>query len=351
MERMINFYNQQRTEFHQRKSENPELDLEEFIDNDPAKISWDSSLKNHFTKNKKGEFNSAKIRLATYRPFVKSNLYYDRMLNNSIHLMHKIFPEATSENLLICISGRGCRTPFCPFISEHLVDFAFADSGAQCFARYNYTEDGKREDNIMEPAVNRFREFYNNSAITGDDIFYYTYGFLHLPSYRATFASDVRKELARITQVKDHKDFQKISEVGKQLADLHLNYENAEPHPKTQLLQNGKALLEEIQDPKLLRVTKMTLAKDHTSVIYNQHLTIAGIPPEAITGYQVNGYSPTQWIVNRYQTTTDRKTGITNDPNLWNPDDPMHIINLVRKSVTISLTTQSLISQLPKIQF
>ena len=134
-------------------------------------------------------------------------------------------------------------------------------------------------------------------------------------------------------------DFRKISEIGRALAQLHLHYETLEPYP-----------LEEIGDFADTRVTKMRFGgkggKDRTRLVVNGTLTLAGIPPEAFD-YVVNGRSPLEWAVDRYQVRTDKASGIVNDPNLWAPENPRYIPNLCKRLVTLSLESLRLIARLP----
>ena len=111
-----------------------------------------------------------------------------------------------------------------------------------------------------------------------------------------------------------YEDFKKTSDIGRQLAALHLNYETLKPYP-----------LEEKGDFSDTRVTKMKFGgkggKDRSTLIVNGTLTLRGIPEEAYR-YQVNGRSPIEWAVDRYQVRQDKASSIINDPNLWAPDNP-----------------------------
>ena len=69
----------------------------------------------------------------------------------------------------------------------------------QCFPFYVYDEDGSnRRENITDWALQLFREHYQDPAIGKWDIFYYVYGVLHHPGYRAKFADNLKRELPRI---------------------------------------------------------------------------------------------------------------------------------------------------------
>ena len=69
---------------------------------------------------------------------------------------------------------------------------------------------------------------------------------------------------------------------------------------------------------------------DKTRIIYNSHITLASIPLEAYD-YVVNGKPAIEWIMERYQVTRDKDSGIVNDPNDWcrEHNQPRYIIDLI----------------------
>jgi hypothetical protein len=64
---------------------------------------------------------------------------------------------------------------------------------------------------------------------------------------------------------------------------------------------------------------KMRLAKDHRSLKVNHSLTLGGIPPETFE-YRLGNRSALEWVIDQYQVTEDKHSGIRSDPN--RPDDP-----------------------------
>ena len=198
-----------------------------------------------------------------------------------------------------------------------------------------------RHDGVSDWILRRAERQYG-TAVKKEEIFYYVYGFLHQPNYRATFAADLKKSLPRIPLVERYDDFKKTSDIGRQLAALHLNYENLEPYP-----------LEEKGDFSDTRVVKMKFGgkggKDRSTLIVNGTLTLCDIPEMAYR-YQVNGRSPIDWAIDRYQERQDDKSGIVNDPNLWAPDNPRYIPDLIKRLVTLSVESLDLINELPTFE-
>ena len=86
---------------------------------------------------------------------------------------------------------------------------------------------------------------------------------------------------------------------------------------------------------------------DKSVLVYNERLTFRGIP-EIAHRYVVNGRSPLEWMIDRYQVKTDPASGIVNDPNTYS-DDPLYIANLVRRLVTVSVETMKIVDSLTSI--
>src|SRR5437879_308998 len=80
----------------------------------------------------------------------------------------------------------------------------------------------------------------------------------------------------------------------------------------------------------------MKLSKDKRSLIYNDFLTLSGIPPEVFE-YRLGNRSALEWIIDQYQVSTDKRSGITNDPN--RRDDPQYVLRLIGQVITVSLET------------
>jgi predicted helicase len=207
----------------------------------------------------------------------------------------------------------------------------------QCFPFYTYSEDGSyRQENITDWALAQYREKYNDNGISKWDVFHYIYAILHHPQYREKYAANLKRELPRIPFAPD---FWAFAEAGKEMANLHVNYE-AQPEYKLTWIEDIDARVD-------YHVERMTLSKDKTQIIYNDFLTLGGIPSEVFE-YRLGNRSALDWIIDQYQVSTDKRSGITNDPNRL--DDPQYIIRLIGKVVTVSLETMKIIKALPELQ-
>lgn len=294
-----------------------------FITSDETKISWSRSLKQRAARKEKSKFDSESVMISMYRPFTKKYLYRNRFLNENVRKTYQTFPDKNSKNLLINISGQGDKADFATLISEYLSDMHVIGGQARNLPRFTYETDGMfagRTDNIVS-----------------DDEFYYVYGVLHSSAYRKRYANDLKKDLPRIPLLKN-KD--KYVEIGRKLSDLHLNYEN-------QPIWDGVEV--EISQPDY-RVKKMKHPKKGVldAIIYNESITIKNIPEKAYD-YVVNGRPAIEWIIDQYKVKTDKKSGITDDPNEFS-DDPKYILNLLLSVITVSMRTLELIEELPEFE-
>lgn len=214
----------------------------------------------------------------------------------------------------------------------------------------------RRRDAITDAILKKFREAYGKD-LSKEDIFYYVYGVLHSPEYRTRFAVDLKKMLPRIPLTKEPKDFKAFSESGRKLTEWHLNYETVATWPVEEIHDKLELGLAETY-----KVVKMTFARptaeqktagakwDKTRIIYNSHLTISKIPPEAYE-YVVNGKPAIEWIIERYQVSRDKDSGIVNDPNDWCTEhkQPRYIVDLIGRVVRVSMETMKIVKKLPAL--
>ena len=373
--RMISAYNAEVKRFNEAHEHSSKKDkeesLEEFIDRDPARISWTRALKKEVLKGTLLKFDENCIKQALYRPFTKQWLYMNRRLNEYVYKMPALFPKPDSKNLLICISGVGARSGFSTLITDHVPDFHMLDTG-QCFPLYSYGEDTAGEDDqgtlfggkatssnasyaLSDDGLAHFQEKYPNEQLTKEDVFYYVYGLLHAPSYREKYQDNLSKELPRIPRVSASDDFWKFSRAGRQLAKLHIDYEKAELYP---VGVEGKSLSSLQPQDYLVEDKKMRFAKgtngeryDKTRIIYNSLITVTGVPLEAYD-YVVNGKAAIEWVMERQCVSENKESLIINDANLWateTMEDATHPFKLLQRVITVSLETIKIVNSLPEI--
>jgi predicted helicase len=374
MTRMIDFYNSEVERFNRAYAgldkKSREATVDRFIDVNPTKISWSVNLKQELVKGRRFTVEeSGYIVPSLYRPFAKQWLYFSRRFNERVLQMPRIFPDARVENRVIVIKGNTADAGQIALMVDRIVDLQ-PDRGVQCFPLYLYDEpeveandmrpqaglfdtprpvaiERKRRDAILDEGLAHFHAAYPGELISKEDIFYYVYGLLHSTDYRERYADNLAKELPRIPCMKVAADFWAFSKAGRKLADLHVDYETVEMYPLQ--IEGGGLLLTDAD----YRVEKMRPGKnkDLTSLIYNDKITVKGIPLEAYE-YVVNGKPALDWVVERQCVRTDKDSGIVNDANDWAVEtmgNSRYPLELFQRVVTVSLETMKIVKSLPRL--
>lgn len=349
----------------------------EHIRFDATKFSWVESTVTMYRRGGSLLAQSDAIVAGLYRPFCKQYVYYNAQLIHRLYQQQGLFPlkapHETFENIVIDTGERGT------IISNLLPDLELNHHG-QCFPLYWYEKDegdalfameGEkvvrdawgnryvRHDGITDRTLEVFRAAYPTAFhdrplregpkhLTKEDVFYYVYGILHSPEYHMRFAANLQKELPRIPLVED---FERFVMAGRNLAKLHLDYEQVDPWPNleySQLPTVDPGPVQKIMWGKRKNPESKKTEKDYTRLIYNANLTISHIPERA-QGYIVNGRSPLDWVIERYQVKVDKDTQITNDPNTYS-EDPLYIVRLIGSLVTVSMRSLDIIEGLPPIR-
>ena len=337
MSGMIQTYNAEVDRWQRR--ENREASVDDFVLYDDTKIKWSSGLKQKLESGQIVEFAESKIRESTYRPFTKSNLYFDRMMNERVSVLPTIFPllETEAENRVICVAGIGDRKGFGCLATNRIPSIDLAFEKTQCFPFYTYDEDGSnRRANITDWALAQFRTHYGDDTIGKWDIFHYVYGLLHHPDYRERYQANLKRDLPHLPYAPD---FWAFAKAGKRLGEIHIGYEEVEEYPLR--------FVETPDMPLDWRVEKMRLSKDKTGIKYNDFLTLEGIPAKAFD-YRLGNRSALEWVIDQYRVKTYERSGIVNDPN--RPDDEEYIVRLVGKVVAVSLETVEIVEGLKDIR-
>jgi predicted helicase len=221
-------------------------DIDGFVQYSNDRIAWSRDLKADLKRERTGSFDRSRIRNATYRPFTKMKLYFDRILNEEVYSIPGILPSEKKEleNEIIWLKV-GSDWPIFALGLRTIPDL-LPQGGSQCFAFYIYNEDGtNRRENITDWALAEFRRHYGESSISKRDIFHYTYALLHHPEYRTRYAANLKRELPRIPMAPD---FRRYAETGAKLMKLHIDYEQ-QPEFPLKCTETGKLDLLQRQDP------------------------------------------------------------------------------------------------------
>ncbi|GAA7194161.1 hypothetical protein HpBGD69_05190 [Helicobacter pylori] len=307
------------------------------ITTDKTKIAWTRSLKNKLIKNENlQESRKESVRLALYRPFNKQWLYWDKDWIHRQREFSKIFPDESFENVVIN-TGAGNGKDFSALVSDLISDCSLI-SPNQAYPLYCYDDLGRRDYAISGWALNLFRKHYEDNSITEEEIFYYIYAILHHKGYLEKYKNSLKKEDPRIAL---SEDFKELSVLGKELGELHLNYESGEMHDSVKYTTLMNAGMEGYYD-----VEKMTKKGD--CIVYNKNITITKIPDKAFD-YVVNGKSAIDWVIERYQKTMDKDSLIENNPNDY--AGGQYVFELLCRVIKLSEKSVDLIEKISMKRF
>lgn len=232
-------------------------------------------------------------------------------------------------------------------------------SNGQCFPLYYYKKRGniqgqllggdaayERHDGITDWILRTVRSRFGNAPISREDIFYYVYGALHSPEYRTRFSNDLKKELPHIPIAERVDTFLDFSRAGRRLADLHINYEKIPPLPDVEVtgLEKGNFRVEK------MRFEGSRGAWDRSGIVFNSDIRVRHIPLAAYD-YVVNGRSAIEWIMEEYQISADKASGITDDPNAWAEErgKSRYILDLLLSVINLSVQSQAIVASLPSL--
>ncbi|MGG3752844.1 DEAD/DEAH box helicase [Heyndrickxia coagulans] len=293
-------------------------------------IKWSTGLKQKLAKGTRIQLDDKSLIRSMYRPFTKKYLFYQ---TDVIERPSKYKDVFGSENKVIYITGAGSSRDFSCLIVDKIPNLDLLEKG-QGFYRY----DNSVTHDLLLDTSNINDSFKKKLNLSDDDVFYYVYGVLHSKEYREKYANNLKKELPRIPVLKNK---EKFVDIGRKLADLHLNYEMVEPY--------SDVVIEAKASPSY-KVKKMKHPKKDVldKIVFNTDITISNIPEKAYE-YVVNGRPAIEWIIDQYQVKTDKNSGIVDDPNLYS-DDERYVFDLLLRIINVSVQTVDLVNSLPPLE-
>ncbi|MDR2352724.1 MAG: hypothetical protein LBF22_06085 [Deltaproteobacteria bacterium] len=375
IKKTIEFYNSERIRYHEKfdniKSQKNISQINKFVKNDASQISWSRKLHRYLLENRVLTFEEDSIVKSLYRPFTKSWLYFKRELVEELSLIRLLFPKQGVDNLVICVTGVGSKSNFSVMLANEIPCYDLLEK-TQCFPMYLYNRtdtnsegegegEGLLQENdpnqifqksetITQVGLKHFQDAFPTLNIQREDLFYYIYGILHSSDYRASYKDNLTKELPRIPRVSNPNDFLAFSNAGKELGKLHIDYDNVSKYPLE--IETSDTLSDNDYSVTKMKYGKIKNENDLSTIIYNSKITLKGIPLRAYD-YILYGKSAIDWIVKSQGLTTDTKSGIVHDSNIWaieTMENPKYPLELLQRVITVSLETLRIIENLPKLE-
>ncbi len=294
-------------------------------------IKWSRNLKQRYEKGLREPFSYKRIIKFNYRPYTPTYLYHSEVFIDEHGLTDSIF---ASSNQAICISGNNSSKPFQSLAVASYPSLDFLEK-TQCLPLYRYDKSGKRKDNITEWGLEQFIKKYRvkDRPITKKDIFHYSYAVLNYPAYREKYALNLKRDFPRIPF---YKDFFKWAEWGKELMDLHINYETAKPYNLKEVTVNN------VESPK----TKLKVDKEAGTIAIDENTSLTGIPKEA-WDYKLGNRSALEWILDQYKESKPKDPTIAEKFNTYHfADYKAQVIDLLKKVCMVSVETMKIINEM-----
>ena len=294
-------------------------------------IKWSSTLQERFRRKEQIVYNDGHRIQTLFRPFVVKHHFAEVAMNDRLTQNHyEMFGtnlHQPNEAINVCVNGKA----FYVLATDKLVDYHFAGD-TQCLPFYRYTAEGERVSNITEWGLRQFRKHYRDEAITAEDIFAYTYAALHDPVYRETYAVDLLREFPRLPF---YDDFAAWALLGRQLLDLHIRFEDAEPFA-----------LERVDKDREPSKAALKADKARSAIVLDDKTMLTGVPVEA-WDYRLGSRSALEWVLDQYKERTPRDPTIRERFNTYHfADHKEKVIDLLQRVCTVTIETVRIVSQL-----
>ncbi|MCB9033227.1 MAG: DNA methyltransferase [Chitinophagales bacterium] len=319
---LIDVYNQG-LEKHKGKDKD---DIKNLVD---YSIKWTRAVKNDLSKGKKYFYDDKLIIDSLYRPFIKKKLYFSKELNEMQYQLPILF---SNKNYVISISGGSSSKPFSVLVTDTPYCYDLIEK-TQCLPFYRYDANGNQIENITDWGFNQFTKQYGKKGITKESIFHYVYGVLHSPAYRKKYELNLKRAFPRIPL---YSNFQQWSNWGKQLMELHLNYETIALYNLTEIITDTK------EKPK----AKLKADKENNLIILDENTTLQNIPTLAWQ-YKLGNRSALEWILDQYKEKKPKDPTIAEKFNNYKfADYKTQVIELLKRVCTVSVKTMKIIDEM-----
>ena len=308
----------------------------ELLDHDNASddpiIKWSEATRNHFRRGRRIVYSEENRLETLHRPFILKHYFADEVMNDRLTSNHfEMFGAGLrrpNEVINLCMNGKSSYV----LGANKLTDWHFTGD-THCLPLYGYTADGERVSNITQWGLRQFREHYGDDAITAEDIFAYVYAMLHDPAYRQRYEVDLRREFPRVVF---QEDFAWWAQQGRELLDLHIGFETAEPWPLERVDKDG------------VTPTRAILRADNERgvITLDEQTTLQGVPAEAWE-YRLGNRSALEWVLDQYKERKPRDPTIRERFNTYRfADHKERVVDLLGRVCAVSAFTTTIVNEL-----
>jgi predicted helicase len=256
-----------------------------------------------------------------YKPFSNKYIYYD---DNIVGRSRKDFMKnfVQKDNLTFCLMRGLVNTENFSsiFISKDIIDINYYGFQTYSLPLYLYPEtngqlstdlNDERVPNLNLEIVNKIAKklgltFTNEKSINQQpitknfapiDILDYIYAVLHSPTYREKYKEFLKIDFPKIPYPKDLSTFQKLTNLGSQIREIHLLESSKVENYITEFNIDDNCVVE---NPKYVPIPKNQITNNLQGDVYiNETQYFANVPLTAWSFY-IGGYQPAQkWLKDR----------------------------------------------------
>jgi predicted helicase len=259
-------------------------------------------------------FNDLKSQKYAYRPFDNGYVYYDTKILGRARekTIYHLLKDNLGLNLVSQPQAANLNYFDCLFIANRLTDTnMFRRGGPVVFPLYlypeqktqlNFGEDTERTPNLNSVINNNIADklglkFTNEKEKTVGsfapiDVLDYIYAVLHSPTYREKYKEFLKIDFPRVPYPRDLKTFQKLSNLGSEIRQIHLLESPVVEKYITQYPEDGDNVVGKIIAPPPLKGELL-------DVYINEKQYFKDVPVIAWNFY-IGGYQPAQkWLKDR----------------------------------------------------
>jgi predicted helicase len=299
---------------------------------DKNQIKWDRELTKYLDRKINKEYSNKSLIKSCYRPYFKQYFYLDKHFNGMTYQWFNIY-SASRNNKIIAFNIGGIK--FAVVATDTIIDLGsllVGGGSTQCLPLYSYDTNGNRIDNITDWGLHQFQTHYNDTTITKEDIFYYTYSVLHNPEYRTKYELNLKRDFPRLPF---YENFSQRVNWGKKLMELHINYETIKLYP-----------LKRIDIPLDKPKPKLKADKPNGRIILDDVTTLENIPVIAWE-YRLGNRSALEWILDQYKEKKPKDQTIAEKFNTYRfADYKEQVIDLLCRVCTVSVETMEIIQKM-----
>ena len=336
------FIDTYRRELKRLDEEQPDVSsISDWVD---RSIKWTSELEQHLLRKDALSLASRNIVSSLYRPYTTMACYYAPIITHRTYQMPQVFPIGSrAQNKAICFPGNASSNGFQVLAVDRVFSHDMLKT-TQCLPLYRYTADGERVSNITGWAIEHINEHYRaewgkdyrriagTDGITAEDIFAYTYAVLHDPEYREKYAVDLLREFPRLPM---YRNFKVWAILGRELLDLHLGFESAEPYALERVEQAGPA------GRPILRADR-----ERGTIALDGKTTLTGVP-ESAWHYRLGSRSALEWVLDQYKERKPKDPTIAAKFNTYRfADHKERVIDLLQRVCAVSVRTVEIVEDM-----